>query len=80
MQQVTPDIRDAFVPVEQALREAFIPDLFRGLREGTSGRGVTCLPVKQAGLAQPDPTKMVPENWTKSCVITGKLVAALMGQ
>ena len=72
--------QDAFIPVEQALREAFIKDLFQGRGEGTPGRGVTQLPVKQAGMALPDPTKTAPENWTASCVITGHLVAAIRGQ
>ena len=37
--RVTPNIGDAFRSVEQALREAFILDLFQGLGEGTLGRG-----------------------------------------
>ena len=57
VQRVTLDIRDAFGPVEQALRDAFIPALLQGLGEGTPGRGVTRLPVKQAGLALPYPKK-----------------------
>ena len=48
--------------------------------EGAPERGVTRLPVKQAGLALPDPTKTAHENWTASCVITGHLVEALRGQ
>ena len=71
---------DAFVPVEEALWENFLTDLFQGLEEGVSGIGVTCLPVKKAGLALPDPKNTAPENWTASCVITGHLVAALKGQ
>ena len=43
-------------------------------------RGVTCLSVKQAGSALPDPSQTAPENWTASCVITGHLVTALRGQ
>ena len=35
--------------------------------------------VKQAGLALLEPTLTAPENWTKSCVITGQLVAELSG-
>ena len=62
MQRVTPNIGDAFGPVEQALQDAFIKAIFQGLGEGTPGRGVTRLPVKQAILALPDPTKMAPEN------------------
>ena len=80
MQKVTPDIGDNFGPVEQVLRDTFIPYLFQGLGERKQGRGFTCLPLKQAGLALPDLTKTAPENWTLSYVITGHLVAALRGQ
>ena len=80
VQRVTPRIGDAFRLVEQAIRETFIPSLFQGLGEGTPGQGVTCLPIKKAGLALPYPTKKAPENWTASCVITGHLVTALRGQ
>ena len=79
MQWVTPGIRDAFGPVEEALRKTFLLDLLQGLGEGEPGRGFTCLPVKQAGLSLPDPKKTPPENWTASCVIIVHLVAALMG-
>ena len=79
MQPVTPDIGDAFGPVEMALRETFIPDLLKGVGEGNAGRGATCMPVKQAGLSLPYTTKTDPENWMVSCVITGNLVAALRG-
>ena len=75
--QVTPGIGDDFGLVEKALRETFVPDLFEGLGDGVPERGVTRLPVKQAGLSLPNPTQTAPENWTASCVITGNLVAAL---
>ena len=52
-------------------------DLFEGLGEGTLGRGVTHMPVKQAVLSLPDLTKTAPKNLTESCVITGHIVAAL---
>ena len=80
MQRVSPDIGDAFGPVEQALQKTFLLDLFQGLGEGKPGRGVTRLPVKQAGLALPDPTKTAPEDWKTSCVIIGHLVASLRVQ
>ena len=56
MQRVTPGIGDAFGLVEKALRESFLPEFFEGLGNGVPERGVTRLPVKQAGLALPDPT------------------------
>ena len=80
MQRVTPGVGDAFRLVETALTETFVPALFEGLSEGVPERGVTRLPVKQAGLALLNPSQTAPENWTASCVITGHLVAALRGQ
>ena len=80
MQRVTPGVGDAFGPVEVALKEIFVSELFQGLLEGVPERGVTRLPVKQVVLALPDPSQTAPENWTASCVITGHLVAALRGQ
>ena len=80
MQRVTPGIRDAFGPVEEEIKTAFIPKLFHGVGDGAPGRAITRLPVKQAGLALPDPTRTAPENWQASCVITGHLVSALRGK
>ena len=80
VKRVTPGVGDAFGLVEVALKEIFVPALYQGLREGVPERGITRLPIKQAGLALPDPTQTAPENCTASCVITGHLVAALRGQ
>ena len=80
VKRVTPRVGEAFSQVEEDLREIFVPALFRGLSEGLPTRENTRLPVKQAGLALPDPVQTAPENWTASCVITGHLVAALRGQ
>ena len=62
VQQVNPSIRNAFGPAEEALWETFFPSLSQALREGATGRGVTRIPVKQAGLALPDLMKTAPEN------------------
>ena len=80
VQRVTPGVGAAFGLVEEALREVFLPALFRGLTEGLTTRTKTGLPVKQAGLPRPDPVQTTPENWTVSFVITVHLVAALRGQ
>ena len=77
MKRVTPGIGDAFGPVEKALRETFVPELFKVLGDGVLEKGVTCLPVKHEILALPDPTPTSPENCTASCVITGHLVGEL---
>ena len=62
MQRVTPGIRDAYGLVEKVLQETFLPALSQGLGEGAPGRGVTCLPAKQAELELPEPTKTTPGN------------------
>ena len=48
MQQVTTGVGDEFGPVETALKETFVPELFEGLRKGVPERGVARLPFKQA--------------------------------
>ena len=80
VQRVTLDIRDAFGPVEQALRDAFIPALLQGLGEGTPGRGSHPPARETGGPGPPVPKKMATDNCTASCVITGYLVTALRGQ
>ena len=52
LQRVTPGVGEAFGPVEEALREIFVPALFKGLKEGVPEHENTRLPLKQAGLAQ----------------------------
>ena len=79
VQQVTPDIGDAFRPVNTALTDSIIPAFFQGVGELIPGRLVTRLPVKQIGVDLPDPTMKAPENCTVSCFITRKNVAALRG-
>ena len=80
VQRVNHGFGDAFGPVEEALRETFLTALLQGVEEGTTWRGVIRLPVKHTVVALTDPTKMAPENWTASCVITRNLVTALRGQ
>ena len=79
VQRFAPGIGDAFVPVEEEIAKAFLPELFEGVGDGALGRAITCLPFKQAGMALPDPTWTAPDNWQASCVITGHLVSALRG-
>ena len=80
MQRITPGVGAYFALVEEALREVLLPALLWGLTEGLPRRENTRLPVKQAGLAIPDPLLTAPENWTASCIIKGHLVLALRGQ
>ena len=46
MQRVTPGIGDAFRPLNTALKESFVLELFEGLGDGVTEREVTHLPVK----------------------------------
>ena len=55
MQRVTPGIGDAFGPVQEEIAKTFLPALFEGVGDGDPGRTITCLPVKQVGMALPDP-------------------------
>ena len=80
MQRVTLGVGKGFGPVETALKETSVLAFFEGLREGVPEQRVTRLPVKQGGLALPDPSQTAPKNWTASCVIAGHLVAAFRGQ
>ena len=80
VQRVTPGVGEAFGPIGEALREIFVPALLEGLRERVPESENTRLPVKQAGLALPDPIQTAPENLTASCAIIGHLVTALRGQ
>ena len=80
VQQVTPGIGDAFGTVEEEIAMVFLPELFKGVGDGAPGREITRLPMKQAGLAFPEPMQTAPDNWQESCVITGHLVPALRVQ
>ena len=79
MQRVNIDIWAVFQHVEDALREAFLPDLFKVATYQIPGRVITGMPVKQDSIAILDPNQNTGSNWTKSCVITRHLVAALRG-
>ena len=63
VQQVTPGISNAFGTIEEEIAKAFLPALFEGAGGGAPAREITRLPVKQAGVALPDPTQTAPENW-----------------
>ena len=57
LQRVTPEIGTAFQPVEDELRKAFLLELFKGDTTQIPRRAFTSLPVKQSGIALPDPTQ-----------------------
>ena len=62
VQRVAPGIGEAFGPEEEEIAMAFLPELFEGVGEVAPGRAITRLPVKQEGMALPDPTRTAPDN------------------
>ena len=79
VQCVTLYIGTMFQTMEDVLLEAFLPDLFKVATYQIPGRVITGMPVKQDSIAILDPNQNTGSNWTKSCVITRHLVAALRG-
>ena len=69
----------AFQVVEDTLQGILRPALFQGGTAHIPGRAITGLPVKQAGIALPEPTRIMGANWTATCLITSHLVVALRG-
>ena len=57
----------------------FLPSLFQGALSQIPRRAITGLPVKQAGIALPNPTQTAGAKWTSSCIIIGHLAAELRG-
>ena len=66
--------------MEYTPQDSFLKYFFQGLGGVITWQGVTRLLVKQAGLVLPDPTKMDPDNWKVSYLITAQLVAAIRGR
>ena len=59
VQHLTQDIGMAFQAVEDELWYTFLPSLFQGSTSQIPGSAITGLPVKQAGIDLPDPTRTV---------------------
>ena len=62
------------------VRKSFLLALFKGAITKVPMQGITCLPVKQAGMEIPNTDMSAWENWLASCFFTGHLVAALRGR
>ena len=79
VQRITSYIGMKFQVVDDALWGTFLLSLFQGATSQIPGREITGMTVKQARIALPDPTRTAGANCTASYVITGHLVAALLG-
>ena len=75
-QCTTPHIWEALHPVEEALDEYYLPELFKGATVEVLFQGITCITVKQTVLEIQKPNLSALENWTTYCVVTRHLVAA----
>lgn len=65
LQRVVPGCGAAFQPIEDAIRDVFIPALLQGLPDETQ-RELTSLSVRHAGLGLPDPTSTAQGNYATS--------------
>ena len=77
VQQGTSGSLEVFHPVEDALKEEFLPELFKLAGTYMPGCEVTQTPVNYYGIALPDMNMSIPEKWNSSCLISGPLVDTL---
>jgi hypothetical protein len=78
--RVIRNIGPAFKGVEEALSKTFLPTLFGDdYDDDDPRRGISCLPVKWAGLAIPDPTFQADANYDASMLSCGHIMAAFRG-
>ena len=76
----TQGLGEEFRPVEKAFWEELLLDLFLGVDTYMPRWTITRLPVKQYGLAIPDPIQTAQGNWIALYVFTGHLIADLSGR
>jgi hypothetical protein len=79
-QRVTKNIGPEFESVELALSKAFLPTLFGDdYGDDDPRRNISCLPVKWAGLAIPNPTSVADANYEASMLVCSHILAAFPG-
>jgi hypothetical protein len=76
LQRVVPGCGAAFQPIEDALRDVFIPALLQGDPAETQ-REQTSLAVRHAGLGIPDPTSTAEANYSTSVACARLLTRSL---
>jgi hypothetical protein len=80
VQRVTKDIGPAFAELEKLLASSFLPSPFGDPNvDGDQRRELSCLPVKWAGLALPNPASSAKTNYDASILMCSHLLAALRG-
>jgi hypothetical protein len=79
LQRVTPNIDQAFVPIETTITQVFLPALLDcTVDEATQLRPLLSLPVRMGGLGIPDPTTTGSSNFSASIAITSLLKDSLL--
>jgi hypothetical protein len=76
LQRVVPDCGSAFQPIEDAIRDVFLPALLQGNSTETQ-RELTSLAVRHAGLGIPDPTSTATANYDTSVACAKLLTRSL---
>ena len=80
VQRVTKNVGPEFEAVELALSGTFLPTLFGDdYGDDDPRRNISCLPVKWAGLAIPNPTSAADANYEASILICSHILAAFRG-
>jgi hypothetical protein len=80
VQRVTKGIGPEFKKIEFALARTFLPTLFGDDYDADdSHHKISCLPVKCAGLAIPDPTSLAASDNNTSILLCSHILAAFCG-
>ena len=80
LQRVTNGIGSEFKSIEETLSQFFLPALFGDTYEDDDPRrDLSCLPVKWAGMAIPDPTISADSNYDASILACSHILAAFRG-
>ena len=79
VQRVTPNLEQAFAPLETAIAEIFLPALLdSSVEEAARLRPLIALPVRHGGLGLPDPTTTGASCYAASTELTSLLTASLL--
>ncbi len=79
VQRTIPEISELFIPLEEALRDVFIPSLL-GRNINALERRICALPVRYGGLGIQDPTRTADFEYAASVEITKSLTDLILRQ
>ena len=80
MSRVVPGIAELLQPVEQAIRQCFIPSLTGQSVPGKLGRDLFALPTRLGGLGLPNPAETSEGQFEASTRLTAPLLALVVQQ